>query len=456
MNRPKVSGASTRIACRLAVGTALVFAAGLFCASSTAQVEFDSEGWGWKAEIVAADVPAGFVGLELTPPVVDAARPSLTDLRILDRDGRLVPHVISGPRKRAEQSWAPVRLMNRTFMEGDFARATLDFGERTLKSDLRVTLSGDNYRRFALLEGSEDGALWSTVKSAWLFHFVDADLVYDATVFRFPPNDFPYLRLTAYNMEDEPATIDIVKVETSHHVVEDEPEPIPVDVLMSRVEPEEDEGNVTIFDIDAGFRNLPLDALTIDPLSPYFYRRYELLGRDSVTEVYERRTESALEPEERETPWRTIRRGVFYRIERDDDTDESLSIEGFARSYRYLRLRIVNGDDAPLDVALQDIALTRGAFSSLVFERRPGEQYRLFFGNPKAAAPRYDLARSVENIDSADLPKIEIGSLTRLIPEFKAESFLERYTWLIWAVLGLAVVIMTVLIAKNLRNLNPE
>ena len=147
---------------------------------------------------------------------------------------------------------------------------------------------------------------------------------------------------------------------------------------------------------------------------------------------------------------------MFYRIERDDDTDENLSIEGFARSYRYLRLRIVNGDDAPLDVALQDILLTRGAFSSLVFDRRPGEQYRLFFGNAKVAAARYDLGRSVENIEYSDLPKVGIGSLTRLIPEFEAESFLKRYAWLIWAVLGLAVVIMTVLIAKNLRNLSPE
>ena len=112
-------------------------------------------------------------------------------------------------------------------MEGDFARGTLDFGERTLKSELRVTLSGDNYRRFALLEGSEDGALWSTVKSAWRFHFVAADLVYDATVSRFRPCSFPYLRRTADNRAVEPATIDSGPVKTSARGVEAESEPTP-------------------------------------------------------------------------------------------------------------------------------------------------------------------------------------------------------------------------------------
>ena len=137
-------------------------------------------------------------------------------------------------------------------------------------------------------------------------------------------------------------------------------------------------------------------------------------------------------------------------------------IDELGRSYRYLRLRIVNGDDTPLDIARQDgeaalrIELTRGPLSSLIFDHRPEASYRLFFGNPKAAAPRYDLARSVESIDSADLPKVEIGPHIELNPETGPGSFLERYTWLIWAVLGLAVVIMSALILKNLRNLSPE
>ena len=443
----------------LRVGTAvstLLVALGIFCAAAAAQTPFDSSDWTWEAEIVARDAPSGFVRLPTTLQVADGSRPSLTDLRVVDRSGFLVPHVVSTPRKQPARRWTSVRLINRTFQEGEFVRATLDFGGRDLKNHVRVTLSGDNYRRFAVLEGSEDGASWSTVDSAWLFHFRDDDLIYDARILRFPVNDFPYLRLTAYNMEDEPGTIDMLKLETSHHVAAEGPAPVPLDIRVMRVEPEDEEENVTILDIDTGFKHLPLRALSVEPTTPYFYRRYELLGRDALTEPYDRRTESGPEPAVRDVPWLTVRRGVFYRIEGDDGVDEDLRIDEVGRSFRYLRLRIVNGDDAPLDIALQDIEVTRDALSSLVFDHRPEERYRLFWGNPKAAAPRYDLGRSVESIDRSDLPKVEIGPVTRLIEEIEAESFLERYTWLLWAVLGLAVVIMSAIILRNLRNVSPE
>ncbi len=443
----------------LGVGTAvsaILAALGFFCAVAGAQTPFDSSDWTWEAEIVARDAPSGFVRLPVTPEVADGSRPLVTDLRIVDQSGVLVPHVVSTPRKQPAKRWTSVRLINRTFRGGEFVRATLDFGGRDLKNHVRVTLSGDNYRRFAFLEGSEDGASWSTVDSAWLFHFRDGDLIYDARVLRFPANDFPYLRLTAYNMEDEPGTIDMLKVETSHHVVAEGPAPVPLDIRVLRVESEDEEENVTLLDIDTRFRHLPLRALSVDPTTPYFYRRYELLGRDALTEAYERRTESGPEPAVRDVPWSTVQCGVFYRIERDDDVDEDLTIDKVGRSFRYLRLRIVNGDDAPLDIALQDIEVTRDALSSLVFDHRPGERYRLFWGNSKAAAPRYDLGRSVESIDRSDLPKVEIGAVTRLIEEIDAESFLQRYTWLLWAVLGLAVVIMSAIILRNLRNVSPE
>ena len=434
----------------------LLVALGSVCAVAGAQIPFDSSDWTWEAEIIAPDARSEFVRLPLTEEVADASQPSLADLRIVDRSGVLVPHVVSTPRKQPAQRWTSVRLINRTFQTGEFVRATLDFRRRSLKNHVRVTLSGDNYRRYALLDGSEDGASWSTIDSAWLFHFRDGDLIYDARVLRFPVNDFPYIRLTVYNMEDEPGTIDMVKVETSHHVVAEGPAPVPLDIRVTRVEPEDEEENVTLLDIDVGFKHLPLRALSVEPITPYFYRPYELLGRDALTEPYDRRTESGPEPTVRDVPWSTVQRGVFHRIERDDGVDEDLTIDEVGRSFRYLRLRIVNGDDAPLDIALQDIEVTRDVISSLVFDHRPEERYRLFWGNAKAAAPRYDLGRSVESIDRSDLPKVGIGAVTRLIEDIEPKPFLRRYAWLLWAVLGLSVVIMSAIILRNLRNVRTE
>ena len=122
--------------------------------------------------------------------------------------------------------------------------------------------------------------------------------------------------------------------------------------------------------------------------------------------------QAAFESVEREVPWKSAQRGVVYRIQRDEGVTERLSISAAGRSYRYLRLRIYNGDDAPLDIAQQDIRLTRRPLKTLVFDVRPENRYRLFFGNPKASAPNYDLTRAVAGLGPEPL---EDG--------FTAESF---------------------------------
>jgi len=429
----------------------------LFCAiagGSVAQVEFEPGAWSWESDVAAEDAPEGFVRLELTPEALDAARPSLADLRVVNGRNELVAHVMARPRTHAKAQWRAATLTNQVFTIGEFARVTADFGARERRNQIRVTLSGENYRRFAQLEGSEDGRDWATVDTAWLFHYRDGGQSYDATTIRFPANDFRYLRLTAYNMEDEPNTIQIRRVETCEVVAD--PEETPVAVTVDSVEPAEDDGNVTIFDIDSGYRNLPIASLRIAPMTPYFYRRYELLGRDAPRETYERREETGMNPAEREVPWRLIASGVFYRVERDDGEDEDLVVDPVGASYRYYRLRILNGDDAPLDVAQQDIFLTRHALSTVLFDYRPSQAYRLFLGNAEATAPSYDLARAVSDLDDRTLPGVEVGPLRAVVGPEEVVPFLQRYRNASWLVLVLVVAVMGLLIARNLRNVQRD
>src|SRR5437016_2863761 len=56
--------------------------------------------------------------------------------------------------------------------------------------------------------------------------------------------------------------------------------------------------------------------------------------------------------------------------------------------FRYLHVKIFNYDDQPLK--LSD-ARVYGYPRYLLFRHEPGKSYRLFYSNPAAAAPRYDL-----------------------------------------------------------------
>jgi hypothetical protein len=293
------------------------------------------------------------------------------------------------------------------------------------------------------------------VDTTWLFRIAINGLLVDAETFSFSANDFRYLRLTVFNMEDETGRIEIAAVETSHVEVSEQ-ERVDIEAAARAVEPEEDEQDQTIIDIDLGYRNLPVAELQMAVSTPYFYRAYELSGRDAEILEDRQKVETGWDVVEREAPWRVVRRGVFYRIQQGETSDERLSIKNPFPPYRYLRLRVFNGDDTPLAFSSSDISATRRSLSSLVFENDPLHQYRLLFGNEKAARPKYDLARSVENVAAANAPAVTVlaGIAIEDIPDRAPWS--ERYSWAIWMILIGSVGVVVLLIARNMGQLRPQ
>lgn len=413
--------------------------------------------WTSFAPINVDRAEPGLVRVRLTPPVVDATQRGLDDLRVVDEEDQWVPYAIQEERIVEETAWRNVRMINRVFEPGQYSRVTLDFLGQVEKNQLRVTLSGENYRRYALLEGSVDGVNWSVIDTAWLFHYEDQGEVYDLTTFRFPVNDFRYLRLTVQNMEDETGRVAIESVEMRHVIERQRPDPIPVNVSAAFVEPEDDDDTATIVEIDCTYRNLPIRSIQIDPEDAYFYRRYTLSGRNAETEILERRAETGWEEIERDVPWKVLERGVLYRIVRQEETLEQIEITPDGTGYRYLRLRIENADNPPLDVEPADIDVTRWPLSSIVFDYDPAHTYRLVAGNRGARAPDYDLRESLgDRLRDEGLPEGTLGGLQPLPSAARVPDWPERYAWVTWVALTLAVAAMVYLIARNIKHLRAE
>ncbi|MCH7959845.1 MAG: DUF3999 family protein [Candidatus Hydrogenedentes bacterium] len=422
-----------------------------------AEDRFDARDWAWTAPVEQSDAEGEFLRLTITPDIMDKSHSSLRDLRVLDHAGKLVPHVLHFDRTEAELAWGSTTLMNRTFRIGNFDRTVIHFPDRTQRNRIRVGLSGDNYRRYALLEGSEDKSNWAAVASTWMFKVPNDGEIFETDIFRFPTNDFPYLRLTVLNMEDETRRIHIRSVKYAHYK-QAEIETTSVTLTATFVEPDdtEREKNATILVIDLGYNNLPLEELRLEITNPYFYRPFDLSGRRAETETIQRKSETGWDDIERDIPWSHLRRGVFYRIQKDGEMEEQLAVEKIRTPYRYLRLRIFNGDDAPLKLDAAAVVAQRRALGSLVFAHAHGETYSLIFGNEKASAPKYDLARAIEGVDEIDVPTVGLGAVNALIFEPEAPAWSTQYAWVIWVVLIVAVVLMVGLIGRNMSNLAPE
>ena len=419
--------------------------------ATSANAAIELTGWNWQRSINAG-TSSGFVHLTIPPEIFNESQATLNDLRVMDESKRLVPHVIHWGRVQETQhlEWKPARLINATFVPGKYVTVAADFGETAEKNHITVTLAGQNYRRRALLEGSNDCKAWEGVaEDVWLFDVSLPGQTFKVDTIKFPTNNFRYLRLTVYNMTDDPRRITIETVKGAFLRTEMEKELAVVPVKHMAVSHDE-KNSQTILELDLGFRNLPVVSLQFEITTSYFYRGYELLGRNESKEKVPRKTETRWDTLEQDVPWKSVHRGVLYRIKHKQKISQSLKVEGVSAPYRYLQLRIFNGDNPPL--RLDGVSIYRRD-TSLVFQSQPGQVYTLIGGNPKAREANYDLAKSIQGIDDLTLPMVSLGPSTAIPHKEQIPPWTERHSTLIWVILVLAVGIMLILIVKNLKKL---
>ena len=223
--------------------------------------------------------------------------------------------------------------MQPLFLE-KYAAVVADFGEATEKSHIRVTLSGQNYRRRALIDGSNNSKTWEVVaEDLWLFDVSLPGQNFKVDTIRFPTNNFRFLRLTVYHMTDDPKRITIESIKSGFLRTEMGKERVLVPVKQ-RIVSHDEKNSQTILDLDLGFRNLPVVELQLDITIPYFYRGYELFGRNESREKVPRKTETRWDTIEQDVPWKSANRGVLYRIQYKQKIDQSLKVEGVNVSCR--------------------------------------------------------------------------------------------------------------------------
>ena len=255
---------------------------------------FDTAGWTWQRPIeVELDAP-GFVRVPIDLEIMDVSQPSLNDLRVRDVNGELVPHLVHRGRaaEQRRSQWRDVRLLNRTFQLDLYERVILDFGEPTEKNRIEVDVSGTNYRRRVSIEGGSDTEIWEPVlENGWIFDVSMPERDFRANTVNFPRNSFRYLRITVYHMPEDPERLTIRGVKAARYEKVGDKELVTVPV-RTMTETFDDEKRQTIYDLDLGFRNVPVAEVTIEIDEPYYHRGYELYGRNAATEKIERKTET--------------------------------------------------------------------------------------------------------------------------------------------------------------------
>jgi hypothetical protein len=152
-----------------------------------------------------------------------------------------------------------------------------------------------------------------------------------------------------------------------------------------------------------------------------------------------------------------FQRGAISRVRMNRGgqtvTSEDLDIDLYAHAASQITIRIENGDDPALPIqAVRPLSVER----RLYFDPKGKSSLQLYYGDSKLEAPTYDYAKFFQ--PSADAAVAKLGP-AQANPQYAGRPddrpWSERHTFVLWAAMVLAVVVLGALAIKGLKGAAP-
>ena len=356
----------------------------------------DASSFRWERTLETSRALSAF---EPDGPMYTHAAPGFADLRVLDARGRQVPW---RPRSvRGDERLQAPRLLN-AGRQGGAAVALLDFGpERVVRDRIQLDVPLEPFVGRAEVDGSDDRRTFTRLSSTAIYDVRGATRAVSTAVV-FPPSDFRYYRIRATGVTRiQGATAEAVASAGA-----------PVERSAKIVVRQDD--RQTVIDADVKYRGLTVNELRFVSSTPAFDRPVEVTGSMDGKAFF------------------VAGGGRLYRFGEAGETTLPLNSR-----YRYLRIRISNGDDEPL----RDLRVTLRAYRDYIL-LAPGfsPPFRVLYGGP-AVRPEYDFAQQPEVRGQPAV--VVLGPERRheaFEPPADTRPFAERHPGLIKLALALAAV----------------
>jgi hypothetical protein len=354
----------------------------------------DASDFRWERSL---ESKGGLSSFEPDGPMYEHSKLGFDDLRVLDERERQVPWRPKSVRGDARLRTAT--LLNTGTQDGAFV-ALLDFGpERVVRERIQLDVPLEPFVGRAEVFGSDDRRTFTRLSSTSIYDVRGARRAVSTAVV-FPQSDFRYYRIRATGVKEiRGATAEAVAAAGA-------PVPRSAKITMRQ------EDRTTVIDADVGYRGLWVHELRFVSSTPAFDRPVEVTGSMDGRTYF------------------PAGGGRLYRFGETGETTLPLSSR-----YRYLRIRISNGDDEPL----RDLRLTLRAYRDYIL-LAPGyaPPYRVLYG-AQVARPEYDFAQQPEVREEPELVALGPEQANEAFePPADTRSFADRHPAAIEVALALA------------------
>jgi len=382
---------------------------------------FDEQLWEKYAEIDTASVKGkgGLAGVYLEPYQLgeSTGKYPFADLRVVtDRKEEVPWQIVSRrPEKLTKELKAQMRNLSRT-KEGDtWLELMLDQQDIPVNAVVINTPDSDFSRQVQVL-GSPDGKTWNTLrKDGVIFDITRGEKLHHTRI-TFPQASYRHLVLQIANGDAQPLTITEVKVLQERNS-EGQTYTIQGNPVKSEINAASKENSIVIH-MDNLF---PLDQLIIATTEHNFQRSVEVQIRRGNGD------------------WEHWAQGTVFNFDTPSIHESKLAIDIPEVTAREFRL-VFKNHDSPM-LAVTDVDGT-GYRRLLVFKHHPNQKLYLFWGNPLAQQPQYDLAGLIAKQKPDEVPITYLGQV-RPNSKFAGNNarlpFTERYKYLLYFVVAITI-----------------
>jgi hypothetical protein len=366
----------------------------------------------------------------VAPPDLYAhAQPRLADLRMIDDHGAQIPYVMFQRLGTSNSASLPTTLREDSFTAGSFTQLVLDAGRRApFHNAVRIQTGASNFIEWVTVEASDDGHVWRMVQErAPIFRF-RKDSHEGTQVVHYSENNAQYLRVRILDGDNQ---FLVSGADILHEVVEPA-ERVPMETAT--VADAKPPAGSSVWSAELGAATLLVTEVRFDVSAPpEFIRSVQISASAGGKD------------------WWSLRNAEIYRYRQADAQQEQLAVtvsNGSAES-RYLRVEIVNSNDAPLVEAAPKLYITP---QHIVFEQQPGRSYRLIYGQERSEAAQYDLGRRETAAQMAAAVAGQLG------PEEINSGWVDPRPWtethdiFLWLVLLAAVMLLGYAAVRSLQR----
>ncbi len=422
---------------------ALVVVVGMVLGQSIVSASFDKKDWQYERVVDKGNI-SGMVKIKL-PNDISWITENFRDLRVVDDLGVETPFVLTND-IRPTPSLGSASIINSVTSNDGSTKFVVDTGRGgVVRTSLFIETNKPNYRRQVSLYSSDnplalDDSRWSLVsKEGYVFSFTDpaTGQSQGKNSIDFSSNTSRYFKVVISNGEEGPVVANDVKVYGDIDVVTPRySTEVPVSVYNNP------NRKTTELTIDLGRSGVYSDSISISSKDTNYTRRVIVEASNSSST---------------DNSWSYVGQGYISSVRTSLYKGSSNIINygsNTAIRSRFIRLSIVN-DDNPV-ISIDPKVVVSGPVFELVFDAKPGRNYKVYYGNPSAQKPQYDISNLASYIETAKLPVLGLGSETKnssyVEPAGPVVPFTEANKWLLNTFLVIIVLVIAIGIGLYLKK----